>query len=245
MFKEQRTDKILDIIRENKYVTVDYLVNRLHYSPATIRRDITYLSNLSLVKKSYGGVSISSGKPSVIREHENITGKVKVCKVASELINDGDIIFIDGTTTTYFLGEFLLRKKNLTVFTTNLKLAIFLSENKVTCYVCGGKVHDSTMLCGSFVSDLISKVKFDVAFYSVGSINKDGLICVYNDFWDFMKTALKNSSSNVLLCDSEKLKANHKIFISDIGVFNKVICDCKLPDNFYKQFKETEFITSD
>ena len=105
MFKEQRTDKILEIIKENQYVTVDYLVNRLHYSPATIRRDITYLADLGLVKKSYGGVSITGGKPSIVREHDNISGKVKVCKFSSDFIKDGDVVFIDGATTTYFLEE--------------------------------------------------------------------------------------------------------------------------------------------
>ena len=84
MFKEQRTDRILEIIRENKYVTVEQLVNRLHYSPATIRRDVTYLANLGLVKKSYGGVSITDAKPFVIREHENITEKIKMCRFAQK-----------------------------------------------------------------------------------------------------------------------------------------------------------------
>ena len=109
MFKEQRTDKILEIIRENQYVTVDYLVSRLHYSPATIRRDITYLADLGLVKKSYGGVSIAGGRPSIIREHDNISGKVKVCKYASNLIKDGDIVFTMGAGTITELGPMLVK----------------------------------------------------------------------------------------------------------------------------------------
>lgn len=245
MFKEQRIDKILDIIRENKYVTVDVLVSRLHYSPATIRRDITYLANLGIVKKSYGGVSITAGKPSIIREHENIPNKVKVCKRALDLINDGDRIFIDGTTTTYFLGEFLIKKKNVTVFTTNLKLAIYLGEHKINCYVCGGKVHDSTMLGGPYVSDLIEKTRFDKAFFSVGTINKEGQISVAPHFWDFMKSAFRNSKSNILLCDREKLNEYSKSYYADVNAFDTVICDCEMPDVFYEKFKNTTFITAE
>jgi DeoR/GlpR family transcriptional regulator of sugar metabolism len=245
MFKEQRTDKVLDIIRENKYVTVEYLVSRLHYSPATIRRDITYLSNLGLVKKSYGGVSIAGGKPAIIREHENIAGKVKVCKCASDFVKDGDMVFIDGATTTYFLGEYLLKKKNVTVVTTNIKLAMFLGEHKVECYVCGGRVHDSTMLSGSLVASMIEKFRFDVAFFSVGSINLQGQFAIYEQFWDFMKTAFINSKNNVLLCDSEKISDNEKMYSDNLSVFDTVVCDCKMPNSIYDKFKDIRFIVAE
>ena len=241
MFKEQRTDKILEIIRENQYVTVDYLVSRLHYSPATIRRDITYLADLGLVKKSYGGVSIAGGRPSIIREHDNISGKVKVCKYASNLIKDGDIVFIDGATTTYFLGEFLLKKKNITVVTTNLKLAIFLGERKVNCYVCSGRIHDSTMLCGAYVADLVDKFNYDAAFFSVGYMNESGQIGVFEEFWDFMKSVFNRSKTNVLLCDGTKIKEGKK-YISTVEVFDTVICDTELPNGIKKSFPAVNFI---
>ncbi|MBR2870863.1 MAG: DeoR/GlpR transcriptional regulator [Clostridia bacterium] len=245
MFKQQRTDKVLEIIRENKYATVDFLVSKLHYSPATIRRDITYLADLGLVKKSYGGVSITGNRPSIIREHENISAKISLCKTASDLIKDGDTLFIDGTTTTYFLGEHILNKKDITVVTTNLKLATFLGNHKVNCYVCGGQVHDVTMLLGPFVCDMINKFKFDIAFFSVGTINSNGQICLFSPFWDFMKCAISRSSRNVLLCDKEKLTEDRNIYLTDIGAFDTVICDFKPSKTFYTNFEKTQFIISE
>ena len=75
MFKDERADKIVEILNKRKYATVDYLVKELHYSPATIRRDLTYLESLGMVKKSYGGVSINDvSRPEIFREHENTGG---------------------------------------------------------------------------------------------------------------------------------------------------------------------------
>ena len=244
MFKEQRTDKVLEIIRERKYVNVETLVSLLHYSPATIRRDITYLANLGFVRKSYGGVSIINSKPVIVREHERIAEKVEICKKASELINDGDYIFIDGTTTTYFLGETLLNKKNVTVVTTNLKLAMFLGEHKINCYVCSGQVWDSEFLCGEFVSDLIDKMNFDCAFFSVGAVSEDGRFSINEKFLGFMKTAKSRSKKSVLLCDSNKIGLEVKKYFGKLNFFDIVICDEQISESITKNFTETQFIVS-
>lgn len=245
MFKEQRTDKVLEIIREKKYVTVDNLVSLLHYSPATIRRDITYLANLGLVRKSYGGVSIVNSKPVIVREHDNIAEKVRICKRASELIKDGDNILIDGTTTTYFLGETLLNKKNITVVTNNLKLAIFLGEHKINCYVCSGRVCDSVFLCGEYLPDLVDKMNFDVAFFSVGALDDEGRFAINNSFLDFMKTAIKRSEKNVLLCDGKKLDIKSKSYVSTVSIFDCVVSDIDLPLTLKEKNPQVEYIVAD
>ena len=214
MFKEQRTDRILEIIRENKYVTVDTLVKRLHYSPATIRRDITYLANLGLVKKSYGGVSVNAkSRPHILREHENITEKIKMCRFAETFVSDGDVVFIDGTTTTYFLGETLLKKKDITVVTTNIKLAAYFGEHKVNCLVCGGRLYDAIMLGGTYACDLINKMRFNIAFFAVGGVSDDGQFSVSEAYWDFMRAAKARSEKTVLLNDKNKFDIKRNFFI--------------------------------
>ena len=167
MFKNERTDRIMEILKENKYTTVEKLVVELHYSPATIRRDLTYLAEIGLVRKSYGGVRIEeNAKPLIVREHEMHDEKIKICKMAADLINDGDFIFIDGTTTTFFLGEFLELKKDITVMTSNLKLALLLGEKNINCFVTGGKVVDTGMLAGTLADDAVKRLtEIDLCFF--------------------------------------------------------------------------------
>ena len=57
MYQSERIDEIMKILKNNHYVTVDYLVKEIKYSPASIRRDLTILQNQGLVTRSYGGVT--------------------------------------------------------------------------------------------------------------------------------------------------------------------------------------------
>ena len=243
MLKAERIDRIFEIIKQNKYITVDALVDRVHYSPATVRRDLTNLAKMGLIVKSYGGVSLNDqAKPSIIREHENTADKINLCSLAQSLINDGDTVFVDGTTTTFFLHELLSKKKNITVVTTNLKLAIILGENNVKCFVTGGQVHDATFLEGLYCADLLSKINFDVAFFSCGKISPSGEVAIYDGFCGFVQTVLSRCKKNVLLCDAHKFSNKIPFVFSDLNSFNVIITNGKFDDNIQENFKSVQFI---
>ena len=246
MFKNERTDRILEILKVHKYTTVEKLVNELHYSPATVRRDLTYLAEMGLVKKSYGGVCIEEkSKPLIVREHEMHEEKIKICKTACELVNDGDFIFIDGTTTTFFLGEFLEQKKDITVMTSNLKLALLLGEKNVNCYVTGGKVVDTGLLSGMLASDAVKRTsEIDLCFFSVGGLSDDGNLCVAEHYAAMTTEAVRRAKKSVLLCDNSKMGNSHFIGAFSLSEVDTVISDTELPTELQEKFPDTEFIIS-
>ena len=243
MLKAERIDRIFEIIKQNKYTTVDALVDRIHYSPATIRRDLTNLAKAGLIIKSYGGVSLNTqAKPSIIREHENTVEKIKLCGLAQSLISDGDTIFVDGTTTTFFLHELLSKKKNITVVTTNLKLAIILGENNVNCFVTGGQVHDATFLKGLYCADLLNKINFDIAFFSCSQISPSGEVAIYDGFSPFVETVISRCKKNVLLCDAHKFSNKLPFVFSCLKKFNVIITNGKFDDDIQEKFPTVKFI---
>lgn len=245
MFKFERTERIMEILKKYKYTTVDFLVQELHYSPATVRRDLTYLESNGLVKKSYGGVSINEhAKPVIIREHENTDIKTKIAKQAAELIKDYDSVFIDGTTTTYFMAEFLKTKNNITVTTSNLKLATFLGENKIRCYVTGGIVSDTNMLTGSFTLDMMNKMSFDIGFFSISALSNEGEISCDSDvFMNIIQRVIKRSKVSVCLCDSTKLGVRKHLCLETLKNVDYVISDGKFSSELVDKFPDTQFIS--
>lgn len=243
MLKTERADKIIEILKACKYATVDMLVGELHYSPATIRRDLIYLEGLGLVEKSYGGVALrNNGAPLIVREHQNTVEKVRLCRAAAAFIKDGDTVFVDGTTTTYHLGEVLVEKKGIRVVTNNLKLAMYLHERGVRCFVTGGEVIDTVMLGGQYVADMIEKIHFDVAFYSFAFAAADGYFNVSPYFVDFMRTALARADKNVCLFLKSKWQDTCPFAFKPLGVFDHVISDVKIPADFKTRFPDTEFL---
>ena len=125
MYQSERMDEILKILKKYHYVTVDYLVEQIRYSPASIRRDLTMLEKKGLVKRSYGGVEIKSDTsiPFIFRQHSMKLAKNSIAGRAAELVRDNDTVFIDGSTSAQYLGHFLVNKKNITVITNNMLLA--------------------------------------------------------------------------------------------------------------------------
>ena len=58
MYPKERINKISEILRKNGFVTVKFLMNELHYSSATINRDLNIMQNLGIVKRSFGGAEL-------------------------------------------------------------------------------------------------------------------------------------------------------------------------------------------
>ena len=244
MFKEERTGKVLEYVRQKGFCTVEQLVNWFNYSPATIRRDLTYLAGLGLVKKSYGGVSSTLARPMQVREHINVHGKVKLCEYAAEMVHDGDVIFADGTTTTYFLGEKLLGKKGITVVTSNLKLAMFCGEHKINCIVTGGRVCDSTMLVGNYCTEIVEKIKYDIAFISPWYMDKKGNFEMWEGNWPHTMAALKNADKKVVLCDVNKITDACKYAYGNVGIFDTVVFDEDFQSVIKENFPDVEIVVA-
>ena len=120
-------------MKQNGYVTVKYLTEALHYSNATVNRDLTVMEKQKLVKRSYGGVELveQKGISLPFRYHKMKSAKNKIAQKAAELVQDGDVIFVDASTTAEYMGRYLVEKENITVVTNNMALVMFLSEYDV------------------------------------------------------------------------------------------------------------------
>ena len=88
MYQQERMDEIMKILKKNHYVTVDYLVKEIRYSPASIRRDLTLLEKQGLVVRSYGGVTLGDANisPFRFRQHSMKLAKNAIAKKAAALV---------------------------------------------------------------------------------------------------------------------------------------------------------------
>ena len=242
MQKQERVEQALEIIKSRKFCTVEELVNELHYSPATIRRDLTLLAQRGLIQKSYGGASYIGDWSFAVREHQHIAIKAHLCHAAEHLIQDGDTVFVDGATTTYYLRDILIKKQRLFVVTTNLKLAIDLCEHGVTCYLPGGKLCDTTMLGGPITAEELERYTFDVAFISPGKVSHGGSFGMPEVFSASTRAVLKNAKKSVCLYHKDKLLPNVQYTFGRLGDFHTVVSDAPFPTEFATEFPDTQFI---
>lgn len=239
MLKEERCNEILRLVNENGFLTVDFLCKELDYSPATIRRDLTYMQQKKMIKKSYGGVSpVISNKKYVqlyeIRKHDYVPQKRKIAATAAKLIKNGQIIFIDSSSTCFNILDFIEENSNITVITNSLDVSLELRKRNINGYCTGGLIH-TTMpsLTGKTTCEMLKGINIDIAFFASASISSDGLISEYSeDLTTVLNQVIKCSEKVAYLAYSNRIGTSSMFNICSIKDIDYLISECNVRDKF-------------
>lgn len=245
MYQRERMDKITEILKIHGYVTVKFLTEALHYSTATVNRDLNIMEKQNLVHRTYGGVELIERKsvPLPFRYHKMKTAKAKLGKVAADLVHDGDTVFIDATTTTEFISKHLTDKKDITVITNNVAVVTYLSEYGIKVICLGGNVVEPPyMLSGDVTVENAMRYNADKMFFSTGGISESGMICYSGVYALLHKTMAKNSDKVYFVVDHEKVGVGFKMNLFDLSHVDGIITDYQFSDEIKSKFKDTKFI---
>lgn len=229
--KSERQENILNILREKRFATVDFLTKSLYSSAPTIRRDLNDLEAKGFVKRSHGGAMISDTEnfpvPIDFRNRKNMGKKINMCKKAVELIRENTVIFIDGSTTTLHIADFLPADKNITVVTNSLQVCAKLCEKDITVHCTGGAlVPTSKAFVGQRAENVIRDFCIDICFFSSHSLSVEGKITDYSDRETALrKVMLENSKTKVFMCDSSKFSKTSSYNVTDLQSIDYLISD--------------------
>jgi DeoR/GlpR family transcriptional regulator of sugar metabolism len=210
MLQLQRHNEIMRLLSDHKELTVKELCAQLYYSPATIRRDLAELEEKGLLKRSFGGAVLSDNFtdqfPLEIRAAQNLAQKKRICAKAAQLVESGDTIFIAGSTTTFFLAEYLRQIPNITVITNSPHMNIRLSEAHVKNLCAGGEMlPNSTVLVGSETERFIRGIRAAKFFFSARGYANGVISDSSKSERDIKITMLEQSQKSYFLYDRSKL----------------------------------------
>ena len=121
MLAIERRNQILEQLQREKRVVVSELSAFFGVSEETIRRDLEKLSEDGFVVKTYGGAVLNEDNvvdmPFVIRKNTNVAEKQIIGKLIAGMINDGEQIVMDASSTVAGTARYLKAKSNLTIVT--------------------------------------------------------------------------------------------------------------------------------
>ncbi len=124
MLSYDRQQAVLEYIKEHHSATVAEMSKCFYISETSIRRDLSRLERAGLIRKTYGGAVIVDGSNEVLaleaRQQVETEAKVLIAKKAASLVTNGQIIFLDSSSTAMSLVPYLSRLQNLSIFTTSL-----------------------------------------------------------------------------------------------------------------------------
>ena len=228
MLQIQRQNDIMRLLEKDKELTVKDICAKLYCSPATARRDLSELEAKGLIKRSFGGAvlneSFSDQLPLFIRGSQNITEKKRICAKTAELISDGDTVFIDASSTTYFIAPFLKNKSDITVITNNPHLNIILSELKIRNFCTGGEMlNNSIALVGSEAERFVCGIRANMVLFSARGFCNGKIYDSSKAERDIKISMLENSDKHYFLCDSSKIGKAFPYLITNTENIDSVI----------------------
>lgn len=242
---KKRREKILAILKEKKYISVHSLQKKLFSSEATIRRDLTKLSRLSLLKKVVGGaITIEEGgheRPLFYKERENAEKKKLIAQIAYGLVSENMTIFLDSSSTNYIFAQELVKINRLRILSNGLHTCALLSTNPtIETYCPPGKIMYRT---GSILSSqtvhYISQHHADTAFLSCRGFSCDyGATDYIQEESEIKKCYIENAEKIILLVDSSKWNNNFFFQSIPINKISAIITDKRFPNNMYAFLQE-------
>jgi DeoR/GlpR family transcriptional regulator of sugar metabolism len=236
MNKHERLTEILDYLKSHKKLSVEEACVIFNNSAATIRRDFSYLFKRKKVEKIWGGIAqlhdvsleeslIDSSEKNI----ENLEAKISIARYTASLIKDGDVVILDGGTTTLQLIPFLKNKK-IRIITNSLLIAQRIDQISegfdFELFVTGGFVYPrSGMLVGAQVSNSIKDFYSNWFIMSAGGISNDGFFNSNSLVVDTEKEMIKRCEKFVVLADCTKIGKRDSVKLCDLKTPEMVITD--------------------
>jgi DeoR/GlpR family transcriptional regulator of sugar metabolism len=218
-----RQDKLLQLVIDKGYCTVEELAEILGVSTQTIRRDIKKLSDERLLVRHHGGASSPSSTVNLdyeIRKVSETEEKNAIGERIAQIIPDNSTIFLTIGTTTEVIASHLMKKNNLQIITNSLRVANVLHSNKsFDVLIPNGKIKASNGgIMGTEAMEFIGNFRFDYMITSAGSLDADGTLLEYDLNETAIAQMVMKSARNVFVAlDSTKFVPKGSIELGNIS----------------------------
>lgn len=222
MYNLERQEKIIGILEERKSISVTQLAQLLYVSQPTVRRDLNILCQQGKIQRTHGGVVLRKASdaeiPLMFREDQNNAAKKAIAEKAAKLIQDGDVIFLDASSTASYLIPHLKKFRDLIVVTNSPKTSIRLGECNIKSYCTGGLLlMHSVAYVGNETEKFISNINADLFFFSSRGYTENGMITDSSEREATVKRAmLQNAARSYYLCDSSKRNKTYTFNICSV-----------------------------
>lgn len=239
MLVKERQNSIIQMVNQKGSVKVKDLSEMFDVTEDSIRKDLTILEKKGLLKKTYGGavkVRVNSHELYVSqRIGKNIDEKQSIARAAMGLIDEGDVIFLDISTTNLELIKYIVEAGlKITVVTNMIDVMLsFTAPADTNLVFIGGKMNRGRDgFVGCITNRQLKEFKFDKAFIgAVGvDIDKNKVYTYTIDDAITKQTAMESSDKNYLVIENKKFASDGNYRFADISDITGIILDYEPED---------------
>ncbi len=240
---EARRSRLLELVRSQGFAGLPNLSDLLKVSESTVRRDLDFLEQQQVVRRTHGGVFYTGPSPKLPhfdqRQNANWNMKQAIARSAVALIGDGETVLLDGGSTTYELAQ-LLVGQSVQVVTNSLPVGtLFAGSDTADLVMVGGYVHARTgVLLGPYANQMLAELKVQKAVLSVAGMNESGF---YNSNLLLVETerAMMAAADEVIvLVDSTKFDRSSLAHLCDLGDIDTLVVDDQVTEAWQQRLQD-------
>lgn len=209
---DARRKNILELLRRDGQVRVSQLSKKLGMTAATIRSDLDALEQDGYLERTQGGAIQTMKNYYNLdfqrRKQEHMEKKRVIAVAAADMVHDGNTLFINSGTTTYFTAVELKKRKNLNIVTNSISVAIELGGIPTfRILLLGGEINAQySFTYGETAKEQLSRFRADYAILSIdGVCPGTGLTTYHAEESVIDQIMMEQAKQTLIVADSTKL----------------------------------------
>jgi DeoR/GlpR family transcriptional regulator of sugar metabolism len=242
----RRRFELIRLAQRQGQLSVADLSSQFGVSSDTIRRDLDLLSLRGFVRRTHGGAVpadyLGQGDPAIQWVGSRVAEKTRIAECASELIQDGESLILNGGSTTRLLAFELAGKRNLTVFTNALGIPAAIPRQAVRdVVVLGGEYRtESHTTVGSVAFCGAIAVSADSAILGVGGITQDGIFAGLLQDAAMTASMIAVARRTIVLADSAQFNLRLLARIATLDRIDILVTDAEPPKDLFAALEKLE-----
>jgi DeoR/GlpR family transcriptional regulator of sugar metabolism len=242
MLMAERQQYILTTLQRQGKVIASELSGALDVSEDTIRRDLRKLAEAGLLQRVHGGALPSSPAAAsyAVRQQLASSAKATIARAAAGLVQPGQVVIMDGGTTTLQVVDYLPLELQATVITNSPPIAVALAAHPgVEVIVVGGRLYkDSLVSIGVAAVETLRMVRADLCMLGICSLHPDVGISVPELEEAYVKRVMISSAAEVAaLASSEKLGTAATYTVGPLTELTHLVTEPDLPDELLAPYR--------
>jgi DeoR/GlpR family transcriptional regulator of sugar metabolism len=245
LFQQERREQIIVLLGEVGRVSVAELSEQFDVTPATIRADLDALAAERLLIRTHGGaLALDEERLELsfdFRRRLHAGQKSSIGAAAAGMIEDGEAIILDASTTALAVATQLKDHRELTVLTNGILIALVLIDLPgVTVVMPGGFVRrDSASMVGDEGHDFIERFNFQKGIFGAkGFTFEEGLTDVNTAEVSIKRDLVAHARQVIAVVDSSKWGRVGFASFASIDQLDCIITDAEAPSDMTAALRE-------
>lgn len=245
LFREERRQQILRVAENQQRVTVDSLAKLFVVSPVTIRTDLAWLERQGLLTRTHGGavpatpqrVDLAFAARAQTQQNE----KERIGAAAASLIQNGESVALDASTTALYLARNLRGTKEITVITNGIRVAEAIANYPgLTIMLVGGLIRPAAMsVVGNWSETLLKQINIGKAFVGAkGFTLTEGLTDVDGEEVKLKQALVAAAREVIVIIDHTKWGQVGLATFCPVNRIDRIITDRAAPKDLVQKARQ-------